>query len=751
MPNVASGQPSPSMHDHHEDETVIDLRMLYHLLMAHKIFIGIIVAVFLILGSLYAFTRTPLYESTALIEVQGSSSQASNLSALMNIGGAAGAAGFSASASPSEVETSLLQSEYIMTDVINQLKLNINVQPHYLPFFGKVYAMLNANNHHSFVTKLLPSFSWSVKDTLDITELSVPNYLEGTNFRLVVDKAPGHYTVYSEKGEKLFQGSVGKKAVSSNAQFPISLTVSSLNALPGTSFIVTKNSTKTVMENILSHFTIAEKGDRTGILELAYQSPNPDFSQQFLNAVLNVVVAKNIATKAEEAGKTLDFLKKQLPTVTQQLDSAESTLNSYRSESGNIDSQTEAEILLQQVVALQQEIEDMKLKKLQLLQSFTEQHPYVIAMSQQQAAVQEQLDNVEARLRELPQAVQEAANFQRDISVQGGIYTNVIQNMQQMEMLKASTVSTVRILTNASFAVLPVKSKAPLIVLISVMLGFFLAFGILLLRQALMAKIEDPLAVEKALGISTLAIVPYSRYQVALMKKMREAREKNSYLLSEFKPKDVTVESLRGLRTSLRLALLEADRKIISISGCSPGIGKSFLSSNLAKLFAELGSQVLLIDADMRKGHAYKILGADRSPGLAEYLKNTETSLEAVTQQLTNVNFIPTGEYPADPTELLMRDKFHQLLDTAAEKYDVVLIDTPPILAVTDAALILKYTAINLLVVGSGKDQLREIQHAKSTLEKGGVKISGTVFNHLSESANKYGAGGHYNYYYSYE
>lgn len=752
MSNVAPGQPHYLQHPHHEGETVIDLRMLLNMLLAHKLFIGIVIAVCLVLGSVYAFTRTPMYESTALIEVEGSSNQASNLLALMNVGGAASSAGLSSTASPAEIETSLLQSEYIMADVINELKLNISVTPHYMPFVGKLYAKLNTDNSASFITKLFPSYSWG-DESVTVTELSVPQYLESTPFQLVVGEMPGHYSVYNKEGEKLLDGVVGEKAVSTNAAYPISLVVSELkDTRPGVSFNVTRLSNKAVMADILTSLNITEKGDRTGILELAYQSPTATFSQAFLNAVLKVAVEKNIATKAEEAGKTLDFLKKQLPTVTEQLDSAETSLNSYRSRTGNVDSETEAQILLQQIIALQKEAEDLKLKKLELLQNFTEQHPYIAAVNQQQQLLNQRIVDVEKRLREIPQAAQEAANFQRDIGVQGGIYTNVIQNMQQMEMLKASTVSTVRILTYASFAVFPEDSKTGFSIVMSMIFGLIISITALLVRQALMTTIEDPLTVEKALGLSTLAIIPHSRHQMNLMKKMEEERAKKTYLLSEYKPKDVATESIRGLRTSLKLALLEAERKIISISGCSPGIGKSFLSSNLVHLFSELGQRVLLIDADLRKGHVFKMLGGQRTPGLAEYLEQTDMPLEQVTQKITeHVDLIPTGHYPKNPTELLMRDKFHRLLADAVQQYDLVIIDTPPILAVTDAALILKYTAVNILVVGLGKDQLKEIQHAKSTLEKTGVKLSGIVYNNLNENAQKYGAGNYYNYYYSYE
>lgn len=745
MSNSTPGHVSP--HQQVGEESNIDLRALLNLVVVNKVFIGIIVAICMVIGSLYAFTRAPIYQSTALIEVEASSSSASNLLTLMNVAGA-DPGGFSSAASPAEIQTSLIQSEYIMEDVIEQLKLNISVRQHYLPFVGRVYSRLNKGAGGGFIAKILPSFSWSSSETAKVSEFTVPKYLEGVEFHLIADDDHGHYSLFDEKNTKILSGIVGEKVESTIGIYPISLVVSELRARPGLMFSIKKTSTKEAVEQILESFNILEIGLKTGVLKLYYSSPDPEFSQVFLNSVLDVVVRKNIATKAEEAAKTLDFLGKQLPSVSKDLGQAETMLNDYRSKSGNIDSEAEAEILMQQTVTLQQEIQDLKLKKLELLQGYTEEHPYIIALNHQQAVLENRVGEVEVSLRKLPQTEQKATSYKRDISVQGSIYTNVVQNMQQMEILKASTVSAVRILTFASYAVVPVASKASMTVIVSMMLGLFISLSILLLKQVLRKGIDNPLFAERELGVPTLAIIPYSCDQLTLMKKLKQRKTNASYLLAQIKPKDPSVEALRSLRTSIKLSLLNKKNSIIAITGCSPGVGKSFIAANLAFLFADLNQKVLLIDADMRKGHSYKLVGGNRAPGLSEYLQTDRDFTSTVQEVSENIDLMSTGNYPEKPAELLVTDKFQLLLHQVSEIYDLVIIDTPPVLAVTDAALILRYATTNLLVIGLEKDELKELQYVKNTLEKAGSQLHGAVYNNSKKNLQTYG---YVNYHYTYE
>jgi tyrosine-protein kinase Etk/Wzc len=717
-------------------EEEIDLRFIVNLLKAHKLFIIAIVVLCVFLGGLTASTRPTMYESTALIKVSGDSNNSSNLAALLGMTSGASSGGFM-SASPAEIETSLIQSDYIMGAVAEQLALNIVVTPDYFPIFGKIYAKLSGNKSLS---------------EIEISEFSVPKTLENIDFQLVAEGSSGMYRLYAPNGKEVLTGTVGQLANSTNTHFPIALVVKTLPAASKTTFIIKKSPVSNTARTLLKNLVIKEQGDRTGVLQLSYQSQDPNQAQEILNTILSVAVKKNVAEKAEEATKTLDFLEEQLPKITESLDSSENRLNAYRSKMGISDSEVEGQILLEQLVDLQKNISELNLNKLEMLSNFTDKHPYILAINKKQQQLQKKLTQVEEQLKKLPLDAQQTVNFERDIKVNGEIYSSIMQNMQQMLVLKGSTVSSVRVLDQASYPVIPVPSKISLILIISFAAGIFLSIFILLLRHILSAAL-DPLMLEKYFGVQVLTVIPFSHAQKKLFSAMKKKKvPQENYLLSLSNPKDTSVEALRSLRTALKLILLssEKDKTIIALSGCSPNIGKSFVSSNLASLLGDLGKKVLLIDADIRRGYLHKMFSCQQSPGLSECLQNDTVMDICIQKVLPNVDLMASGIFPQNPAELLMHQRLDDLIEKASKQYDIVIIDTPPVLAVTDASILLKHATIRLLIVGLGKDQLREIEHAKSVLGKSDISVNGLICNNMNDTG-KSGGGYGYGYTYNYE
>ena len=222
-------------------------------------------------------------------------------------------------------------------------------------------------------------------------------------------------------------------------------------------------------------------------------------------------------------------------------------------------------------------------------------------------------------------------------------------------------------------------------------------------------------------------------------------------LLAHANKDDLVLESFRSLRTSVQFALMEAENKIIMISGPSPEIGKSFVSTNFAYLMAESGKKILLIDADMRKGHIHASFNIDKSPGLSETLSG-EYELSNVIRKDTlhkDLDVITCGVYPPNPSELLMSDAFQALLSKLEDSYDLIVIDTPPVLAVTDASIVGRYAATSFMILRSGSHHLREIQIAFKRFEQNGVKIKGAIFNGVELKKGRYGDkyGNGYKYY----
>jgi len=273
------------------------------------------------------------------------------------------------------------------------------------------------------------------------------------------------------------------------------------------------------------------------------------------------------------------------------------------------------------------------------------------------------------------------------------------------------------------------------------------------IRKALHQTINDPEKLENHTGLPVYATIPLTK-AVEVIGGLKSKRQKK--LLAKEKPYDPSIESLRSLRTSLHFALLEAKNNIVMITGPSPGIGKSFISSNFSSVIAAGEQRILLIDGDMRKGYLHKLLERPMSPGLSELISGKATIDEAIHTidiKGKTLDIITRGQTPPNPSELLMHSSFEKILNEVSGMYDLVLIDTPPVHAVTDPMIIGLHAGVVFMVVRSNQHGMKEIEHAVSRLSQNGVETKGFIFNGYvnKKGANGYGGYGYQSYYGDYK
>jgi tyrosine-protein kinase Etk/Wzc len=207
-------------------------------------------------------------------------------------------------------------------------------------------------------------------------------------------------------------------------------------------------------------------------------------------------------------------------------------------------------------------------------------------------------------------------------------------------------------------------------------------------------------------------------------------------VLADAKPKDVCIESLRSLRTSMQFTMMDARNRIVMLTGPMPGVGKSFLTVNLAVLLAHSGKRVLMVDGDMRRGALERYVGGAQDNGLSELLSGQISLEEAIrATSVDGLSFISCGRRPPNPSELLMSPRLPQYLEGLAKRYDVVLIDTPPVLAVTDASIIGGYAGSTFFVIRSGVHSEGEIADSLKRLKAAGVHVQGGIFNAMPQRA----------------
>jgi tyrosine-protein kinase Etk/Wzc len=428
-------------------------------------------------------------------------------------------------------------------------------------------------------------------------------------------------------------------------------------------------------------------------------------------------------------------------------------LNEYRLQKGSVDLNIETQGVLQGVVEKRTQITLLQQKRDELRRGFTSSHPTVVAIDKQINRLEVQMKSDNKKITELPETQQVILRLSRDVQVNSELYTTLLNHLQTIKVAKAGTVGDVRVIDHAVLPRLPVRPRKVLIVAISMILGLILGIVLALVRKAMSRGVEDPDIIEKHLNVPVYATVPHSNVQRKLsVRKGKNDAEEFSVLAVE-DIEDMAIESLRSLRTTLHFAFLEAKNNIIMITGPSPGIGKSFISTNLAFVLANTGKKILLIDGDLRKGYINKTLGLKRENGLSDLISNNISIEEAIrTIETTegSIDFIPTGDFPPNPSELLLHERFDSLLEHLSDQYDQIIIDSPPILAVTDSCIIGRLASVTLMVVKAGVHPLRELEQSVKRLKQNDVNIKGIVFNDLSASASAYGYGG-YVYQYSYQ
>ena len=496
---------------------------------------------------------------------------------------------------------------------------------------------------------------------------------------------------------------------------------------------------------------VSEKGKKTGMLSISLQGDDRNQVREIIENIARTYVMKNIERNSAEAEKSLQFLQSHLPGVRSSLEESEQKLNTYRQKNESVDLNLEAKAALDTMVALETQLNQLTFKESDISQQFTKSHPAYIALMEKKQTLLKQKEHINQQIQKLPKVQQEVLRLTRDVQVGQEIYVQLLNKVQELNILKAGTVGNVRIIDDAAVQIDPVKPKKALVAVIATLLGGMLSVALVLVRAAFNRGIEGPEELEK-LGMNVYASVPLSDWQVEQSKKQKNRHVRKGTLLAQHNPADLSIEALRSLRTSLHFAMMEARNNVLMITGPSPSIGKSFISANLASVIAQGEQKVLLIDADMRKGHLHHYSSATAKAGLSDYLSGQKDLAQIITPGgQPGLDFIARGQVPPNPSELLMHPRFAALLEWASAHYDLVLVDTPPLLAVTDAAIVGRLAGTTFLVARFAVTAAKEVELTLRRLEQNGIEAKGVILNAMERRAAGY-YGGSYGYYqYSYQ
>ncbi|MEX9975606.1 polysaccharide biosynthesis tyrosine autokinase [Providencia sp. Me1] len=679
----------------------IDLLALFKVLKSNTIKIGFFTVIFAAIAIAYSLLATPIYQANATLQYDklGQVSLLDQMSDVMPFGN-------SNNQVDSEIE--VIKSRMVLGKTVADLNLDTQAAP------------------EGFVSKLLGEVApvhialFQLPENLIGQPLTL-TYLGDNNYSLNVDG-------------QVLQGKVGEVL----KQGEINLLISSFAAETGEEFSLIKNARYSTIEDLRNTLTIAEVGKGTGIISLAIKGADQAENVKILNSVIQNYVDQNTERKKEVTNNTLVFLDGYLPTIKKKLDNYENQLNAFRKKNESIDLSLEAKAALDTALQVEEKLNELTFKEVEIQQLYTRNHPAYQSLLDKRQQLLREKEKISKNIQKLPNTQQEIVRLTRDVEAEQAIYAQLVAKQQELSVLNSGITADVRIIDSAESQPNAVAPKKSLIVALATILGFIVGCAYVIAREFFNNKIKSTEDID-ALGVNVYATIPFSAYE----KKLIEAGNKSPLAIEN--PADTAVEAIRSLRTSVYFSVMNQGNNLVMVTSASPGVGKSFVTSNMAVVLANAGKKVLLIDTDLRKGRLHKAFGLNNKAGLSEYL--SQQNIESPTihaNVIENLDVICRGKNVTHSSELLMGERFKQLLDKVKNQYDIVVIDTAPILAITDSAIIGKYVGTSLLIAFYGVNTVKDVDLSLKRFKQNDIEITGVILNGIDARSDDY------NYHYEY-
>jgi tyrosine-protein kinase Etk/Wzc len=761
-PNLDAGTFGPPR------DGAVSARDMIRLLSDHVWTIVGVTLVIVAVAALYVTLVTPVYTAGSLVRIE--SPDPNELGTGPN-----GPLVVQASAPSTDAEVAMMQSREVLEPVMKKFGYDLSVKANTFPVLGLIASKFATPGNPSRAWFGLKSYAWGGEE-IHIDSLQVPQSFENAKLKLrALDDQ--HYELLDTDGSVLVAGQVGQLATGQD----ISMLVTHLVARPDTEFEVVPWNTVNALKRFSKDLKVQEKGGKeTGIVQISFDSSNPVVAAGVANAVADGYVANTVENRRRSDSKTLDFINQELPRLRDELKQSEAALSNYQSSSNSLQPTAEAQSYLQGGIELERQIASLQLQRTQLLLHFQPTSAPVQNIDQQLAQLNAAKGSLDSRFNKMPASERKDVDLTRNAKVAESIYVAMVNKAEELTVRRAGTTGDVHVVDVAARPADPVEPNIPLVLGASAGIGLMLGALYVFARSQLLTGVTDPRFVEWSLSIPVLGSVLYSPQQAQLKRAMMHslqgvdtpygaatpipllpaARAKDGsivkgaagalphtahYLLARSFPHNASVEALRGVRTAMHFAGASAsEQKVVVVTGPTPGTGKSFVAANLAVLEAETTKRVLLIDADMRCGHLAQTFGQPNSGGLAELLMGSITSDQAIREVgVPGLSFISCGAYPSNPSELLMMPRFHALLDVFNKRFDLVIVDTPPLLAVSDASIVANRAGNTVLILRSGMQTEEEIEETVTKLRRAGASLGGAVFNAVPLRRSERRAYGH--------
>lgn len=772
-----------------------DLLKLLAIVWSHKLWIILAALAFGAVGLLAGMTQAPQFQAEALVQLETKSSGVQLSADITEM---------LAPESEAVTEIEILKSRLVLGVVVDALQLDVVSTPNQLPVFGNLISRLNIARP---AWSWLSSFGWNT-EVIEIDQLDVPEHWVGEPLQLI-KTADNEFVITLPDGTTRV-GIVGRALTAGNG---FAITVASLVGDINSQFTAIRITPRSAIAKVRAGLNVSESPRSSGIIRIVMVSDNAKQSERIVESVVKSYVAQNIGRSSEEAERSLAFLDQQLPLIQTQLRDAEAALNAYRLDVESIDLNYEAQSILERTVTLDSQLSALSLEESELSRRYTSNHPTYRALLDKKQRLEAEKVGVATSVQSLPGTQQEILRKTRDVDVSQQIYLQLLNKSQELSVMKAGTVGNVRLIDEAAANPHAVGPKVALMTALGGMLGAVAAMGLFLLRHNLYKEIDTPDDLAK-LNIPTLAIVPLSQQQqkfdrrreISLLSDRRPGemaveavRALRTNLHSEMFDRERNVIAITGPSPTVGKSFISANLAYLTAKTGAKVlvIDSDMRRGNLGRHFhvpqdlpglaqmldgsREASTVMYEVDLDAMQiinARAQAQRKAERIAALQtvthdlgerdetdDTLDETYADLDRLPsmvagrgtcatqrKQAPSITVIPRGQTIDNPSELLMHKRLPELLEYASQHFDLVIVDTPPVLAATDALIVGKYADINLMVVRHGETTIHEAEEVARTFSNNRIRLNGTVLNGYDSHRGKYGKyGTHYGYRYAYD
>lgn len=508
-------------------------------------------------------------------------------------------------------------------------------------------------------------------------------------------------------------------------RYGVILQLGAVSEAAGTQVHLVKQPFEQALADLRQSFSVTQGGRGSALVRLGLRDPDPWRAQAILGAIAQSYVAQNLHHMTAEASNSLRFVEEQIPPAYRHLQEAQEAVNAYQAAQQSVDLGYEMQSLLARVAQIETDLTALDQQEADLKTRYTPQHPTYRGLLDHRQRLHDQLADLRQTGADLPKTQKELMVLNGSLELARQAHSRLVTRAQELRVLRASTVGSVRVIDPAWVAPAPIAPRRPLTLGMAGFLGVLAAMVWIVLRDSLRPRVADQTAVE-TMGIEVLSLLPLDR-EMQLRPPQGFALQAQAITA----PTSAVIEAVRALRTTLHFLLAGQTRKRVVLTSCHPAAGKSFVAINLAVLAAQGGLRVCLVDGDLRRGELHRYLPRNPGdPGLSDLLREEVVLAETLCAgPVEGLSILPCGPYPPNPSDLLLRPSLSKVLHQLDAQFDLVVIDTPPALAVTDPVIWAREAGCTLAVLRHHQTTLPDTLELRRRFEAAGCKVQGVVLN----------------------